>query len=94
MEKASKPAANKPAAKKPAAKKPAAKKPAAKKSPTEPKRKAEQHYQLAQIVTRLEIVADKLAQAAEHLASHPGAPQEESPQHSQSTDPANSTSEH
>ena len=84
----------------PAAQTPASKKPAAKKSPTKPKRKAGQHYQLAQIVTRLEIVADKLAQATEHLAqlgippSHPGEPQEETPQHSQSTDPANSTREH
>jgi hypothetical protein len=66
--------------------KPAQKNPAMKKSSTKPKRKAEQHSQLAQIVTRLEIIADKLAQTAEHLAelgtppSHPGEPQGESPQ--------------
>jgi len=41
---------------------------AAKKSSAKPKRKVEQHSQLAQVVTRLELVADKLAQAAEHLA--------------------------
>jgi hypothetical protein len=48
---------------------PVGKKPAAKKSSTKPKRDVEEHYsQLAQIVTRLEIVADKLAQTAERLA--------------------------
>src|SRR5215472_12757288 len=50
-----------------AAKKPAAKKPATKKTPTKPKRKTAES-QLAQVVTRLELVADKLAQAAERLA--------------------------
>jgi hypothetical protein len=64
-------------------KKPATEKRAAKKSSTKPKRRAEQHTQLAQVVTRLEIIADKLAQSADHLAelatSHPEERHEESP---------------
>lgn len=47
--------------------KPATKKPIVKKSSFKPKRKAEVPSQLSQLVTRLEIVADKLAQAAEHF---------------------------
>jgi hypothetical protein len=64
------------AAKNPLSTKPAAKKPAPKKSPSRPKRKAAQgQSELVDIVTRsellvarLEVVANKLTEAAERLA--------------------------
>jgi hypothetical protein len=49
-------------------KKPAVKKPLAKKSPAKLDPQAETRSQLAQVVTRLEIVADKLPHAAETFA--------------------------
>jgi hypothetical protein len=55
-------------ASKPTTKKPAQKKTATKKSSSRPKRKAEQHSQMAQIVTRLQVIADKLAETTERLA--------------------------
>jgi hypothetical protein len=69
-------APKKPAANKPASTKPAAKKPAPEKSPSRPKRKAAQgQSELVDIVTRsellvarLEVVANKLTEAAERLA--------------------------
>jgi hypothetical protein len=74
--KTTKPASTKLAVKTPAAKKPAAKKSAPEKSPSRPKRKAAQgQSELVDIVTRsellvarLEVVANKLTEAAERLA--------------------------
>jgi hypothetical protein len=60
-------------ASKSAVKKPAQKKPTGKKSLTKPKRKAQGQSELAQVVARLDTIADKLAQTAERLAQLPAA---------------------
>jgi hypothetical protein len=53
---------------KPTSKEPAAKKPDAEKSSTKPKRKAQSRAELAALVERFTIIADRLDQALNRLA--------------------------
>jgi hypothetical protein len=52
---------------KPATKKPAAKKPAAKKTSSKPRRKTAGQGELAQVVERLTLIADRLGEAVDRL---------------------------
>jgi hypothetical protein len=66
VKKTSKPS-TKPASKS-SSKKPAQNKPAAKKSPAKPKRKADGQSELLEIVARLALITEQLAETAERLA--------------------------
>jgi hypothetical protein len=69
-------------ASKPPAKKAAQNKPATKKPRTTPKRKAEEHSELAEIVARLAVISENLTQTTERLAqiALPAGPTPSSPQ--------------